>query len=91
MDGQTVESRCFMNVLDELYSLWIGKRLPDASVESSKKDLVQMLESTLGKDQEEMFSDFLLEYVGQVERRSFSAGFKIGIQLCQEAMQTKEL
>lgn len=39
-----------MNVLDALYSLWIGERLPDASVESSKKDLVQMLEPTLGKD-----------------------------------------
>ena len=26
-----------MNILDALYSLWIDERLPDASVESSKK------------------------------------------------------
>lgn len=51
MDGQTVESRCFMNILDALYSLWIDERLPDASVESSKKNLAQMPEPTLGKNQ----------------------------------------
>lgn len=86
MDGQTVESRWLMNALDTLYSLWIGERLSDTSVESSKKDPMQMLEPTLGKNQKETFSDFFLEYVGQVERRSFSAGFKIGSQLCQEVM-----
>ena len=40
-----------MNILDALYSLWIDERLPDASVESSKKNLAQMPEPTLGKNQ----------------------------------------
>ena len=78
-----------MNILDALYSLWFGERLPDASVESSKKDLAQMLEPALGKDQEEMFSDFLLEYVGQVERCSFSTGSRLAASYVKRSCRQK--
>lgn len=78
-----------MNILDALYSLWIDERLPDASVESSKKNLAQMPEPTLGKNQEEMFFDFLLEYVGQVECCSFSAGSRLTVSYVKRSCRQK--